>query len=64
MRENREVPRSPAGMVWEAGVMPADRRNDEPFGEGRCRKPEMHGRGKSDISVVPAKLPNNAGSLA
>ena len=64
MRENREVPRSPARTAREAGVMSADRTTGGPLGEGRGRKPEMHGRGKSDISVVPAKLPNNAGSLA
>lgn len=32
-----------------------------PRGEGRGRDPSMHGRGKSDSPVVPAKLPNNAG---
>ena len=30
------------------------------FGEGRVRKPRMHGREKSDISVVPANPPNKA----
>ena len=64
MRENREVPRSPAGMAGKAGAVPADGRKDGPLGEGQGRKPELHGRGKSDISVVPAKLPDNAGSLA
>jgi hypothetical protein len=46
MRENREVPRSPAV--------------GGPCGEGRGRNPVMDDRGKSDGPVVPAKPPNNA----
>ena len=53
MRENREIPRSPAG--WLRGG---------PRGEGRGRKPAMHDRGKSDRPVVPAKPPNNAAAAA
>jgi group II intron reverse transcriptase/maturase len=64
MRENREIPRSPVRTAEEVGVVPADRVWGGPLGEGRRRKPKVHGRGKSDISVVPAKLPNNAGSPA
>ena len=35
-----------------------------PRGEGQGRDPSMHDHGKSDSPVVPAKLPNNAGSPA
>ena len=51
MRENREVPWSPARVI--AGG---------PLREGRGRTPEMNGQGKSDRPVVPTKPPNKAGS--
>jgi len=53
MRENREVPRSPAQMITGGSLR-----------EGQGRKPEMHERGKSDSPVVPAKPLNKAGSPA
>jgi RNA-directed DNA polymerase len=52
-RENREIPRSPAGLI--AGRV-----------AGRVAQgtldgtPEMHERGKSDRPVVPANPPNKA----
>ena len=48
MRENREIPSPPSG--------------DSPGGRvGKVgdRKPTMHGHGKSDRSILPAKSPNN-----
>jgi RNA-directed DNA polymerase len=48
MRENREIPSSPAVQDRDGG----------PLGEGQGRKPEVHENGKSDSPVVPAKLPN------
>jgi len=53
MRENREVPRSPAQMITGGSLR-----------EGQGRKPEMHEGGKSDSPVVPAKPLNMAGSPA
>ena len=49
MRENREIPYPPAadGAAGRAGKV--DDRN-----------PAMHGPGKSDCLIVPAKSPNNA----
>jgi RNA-directed DNA polymerase len=64
MSENREIPRLPVRAASEMGVMPTGGEAGGTLGEGQGRKPEMHGRGKSDTSVVPAKQPNNAGSLA
>ena len=49
MRENREIPCSPAWLITGG-----------PLREGRGRNPEMNGRGKSDSPIVPAKPPNNA----
>ena len=64
MRENREVPRSPAvstdapsGMV--RGV--ADRHWAGREGNADGGKPSMNDGGKSDGPVLPAKLPNNSG---
>ena len=53
MRENREVPRL-ARPVMAGGSC----------GEGLGGKPQMHGRGKSDGPVVPAKPPNKAAAAA
>jgi len=64
MSENREIPRMPARVDSEMGVMPTGDEMDGTLGEGQGHKPEMHVRGKSDISVVPAKQPNNAGPPA
>jgi hypothetical protein len=47
MRENREIP-----------SLPSHPRGCGPLGEGQGRTPEMHGDGKSDSPVVPAKPPN------
>ena len=49
MRENREVPRSPAGLITGG-----------PLREGHGCTPEMNERGKSDSPVLPAKPPNKA----
>jgi hypothetical protein len=53
MRENREIPCLPAedGLAGRTGKV------DD-------RKPVMHGDGKSDSSIVPAKSPNKAGQPA
>jgi hypothetical protein len=48
MRENREVPWSPVALMVGAG------REGNAIGGN----PLMHGHGKSDGLVVPAKLPN------
>jgi hypothetical protein len=50
MRENREIPCLPfeGGTKGRAGKV-----ND--------RTPAMHGQGKSDNFIVPAKRPNEAG---
>ena len=48
MRENREVPCPPTPLT-ESG----------PPREDQGRTPRMHGHGKSDLLVVPAKLSNN-----
>ncbi len=53
MRENRETPRPPDQLI-RGGTLR----------EGQWPKPEMHGRGESDRSVLPAKAPNNAGQPA
>lgn len=50
MRENREIPPSPACPDQGKG----------PLREGRGRKPEMNDGGKSDGPVIPAKPPNKA----
>ena len=50
MRENREIPRLPAGVMVGRAVA----------GKSDGRKPDMHERGKSDGPVVPAKPPNKA----
>jgi hypothetical protein len=50
MRENREIPPSPACPDRAKG----------PLREGRGRKPEMNDGGKSDSPVIPAKPPNKA----
>jgi RNA-directed DNA polymerase len=50
MRENREIPSSPAACD----------RDDGSLREGRGRKPEMHEVGKSDSPVVPTKPSNKA----
>jgi RNA-directed DNA polymerase len=62
MRENREVPRPPAAAA--DSELLAGREGGGPLREGRGRTPEMHGRGKSDSPVVPAKPPNKAGRPA
>jgi RNA-directed DNA polymerase len=49
MRENREIPRSPAQLITGRAVQ----------GTRRGRS-EMHERGKSDRPVVPANLPKEA----
>jgi hypothetical protein len=49
MRENREVPYSPAGLIIGG-----------PLREGHGCTPEMNERGKSDSPVLPAKPPNKA----
>ena len=49
MRENREVPRSPARLITGG-----------PLREGHGCTPEMNEHGKSDSPVVPAKPPNKA----
>ncbi len=41
-----------------------DNGKDGPRGKGQDRKPSMHDHGKSDGSVVPAKLPNKAAQAA
>jgi hypothetical protein len=53
MRENREIP-----------CLPSHPQGCGPLGEGVSRTPGMHGHGKSDCLVVPAKLPNNAARAA
>ena len=53
MRENREIPCSPARPITGG-----------PLREGQGRTPEMNERGKSDNPVVPAKPPNKAGGPA
>jgi hypothetical protein len=52
MRENREVPWPPVPLMVGAG------REGNAFGGN----PLMHGHGKSDGPVVPAKLPNKTAS--
>ena len=52
MSENREIPRSPVRSVSEMGVVPTDSGLGGTLGEGNCREPEMHERGKSDRPVV------------
>jgi len=49
MRENREIPRSPARLISGRAVQGT-----------RVGTPEMHERGKSDRPVVPANPPNKA----
>jgi len=49
MRENREIP-----------PLTGEKINAGPSGEGQPPKPGMHGGGKSDSPVVPAKPPNKA----
>src|SRR5512144_357069 len=49
MRENREIPPSPARLITGRAAQGT-----------RGGKPEMHEDGKSDGPVVPANLPNNA----
>ena len=61
MSENREIPRSPVRAASEMGEAPTGRAGGGPLGEGDCRTPEMHERGKSDRPVVPAKPPNKPG---
>jgi RNA-directed DNA polymerase len=61
MSENREIPRSPVGAASEMGKQPTGRAVGGPLGEGDCRTPEMHERGKSDRPVVPSKPPNKLG---
>src|SRR4051794_5147256 len=53
LRENREIPVPPAvdGAASRAG-------------KAKCRTPAMHGPGKSDRPMVPAKPPNKAGRPA
>ena len=53
MRKNRETPRPPDQLI-RGGTLR----------EGQWPEPEMHGRGESDRSVLPAKAPNNAGQPA
>ena len=53
MHENREVPRTPAGLM--AGGTPRERRGGNPG---------THERGKSDIPVVPVIQPNKAARAA
>src|SRR5437879_5321205 len=53
MRENREIPCLPA-EVGSAGRA----------GKVEDHNPAMHGHGKSDSPILPAKPPNNAGSPA
>jgi RNA-directed DNA polymerase len=59
--ENREIPRSPVRSASEMGSAPTGRGVGGTLGEGDCRKPEMHERGKSDRPVLPAKPPNKPG---
>jgi hypothetical protein len=49
MRENREIPRSPTGLITGRVAQGT-----------RVGTPEMHERGKSDRLVVPANPPNKA----
>jgi RNA-directed DNA polymerase len=56
--ENREILRLPVRSASEMGMVPTGRGVDGPLGEGNCRKPEMHERGKSDRPIVPAKSSN------
>lgn len=64
MRENREIPclTREDGNSGEGGPpsSPAEVR----AGKAGGRNPAMHGHGKSDRSIVPAKRPNNAGQPA
>jgi hypothetical protein len=53
MRENREIPRSPVGLIAGQAAQARPGRN-----------PGMHEGGKSDSPVVPAKPPNKAGKPA
>jgi hypothetical protein len=53
LRENREIPCSPAQLI-----------GDRPSREGQCRTPGMYECGKSDHLIVPTKPPNKAGQLA
>jgi RNA-directed DNA polymerase len=53
MRENREIPRLPAGLIAGRAVQGT-----------RGGTPEMHECGKSDGPVVPANPPNNAPAAA
>jgi RNA-directed DNA polymerase len=53
MRENREIPRSPAGLITGRVAQGT-----------RGGTPEMHERGKSDGPVVPANPPNNVPAAA
>lgn len=50
VRENREVPRPPVRVVCGRAAR----------GNASAAIPWMQGRGKSDWSVVPASLPNEA----
>jgi len=52
MRENRETPAAPTGR----------RRCVGRSGKASGRNPDMDAAGESDIGVVPANVPNNAGS--
>ncbi|MGH7441091.1 MAG: group II intron reverse transcriptase/maturase [bacterium] len=53
MREKREIPNLPTGQQQVGRV-----------GKALGRTPAVNGSGKSDSSVVPAKSPNKAGTLA
>jgi RNA-directed DNA polymerase len=53
MRENREIP-----------CLPFERDSEGRAGKVDDRNPAMHGHGKSDNSIVPAKPPNKAGRPA
>jgi len=53
MRENREIPFLPFEGISEGRA-----------GKVNDRNPAMHGHGKSDNSIVPAKPPNKAGRPA
>jgi len=52
MRENRETPAAP----------PCRGRCEGRSGKARGRNPDVDAAGESDIGVVPANVPNNAGS--
>ena len=54
LRENREIPTSLAGDDAPAGRI----------GKAGGHEPMMHGEGKSDRPIVPAKLSNKAGQSA